>query len=397
MQDKGELFFVHGFYQSDKYGHNYLKKHERKGVVLLKDSFDSEYVASGITVELSQKVIYGQDIVQGNFVYYNGETVLNADFDPSSVVFGELNNRLSSEVMLGYENNKPTNSEIDVTKCYSYHVNVGHGNCSILVFYAEGKWFMWVVDCSIHDFMNGVNYSNNMDRCLSDIKKEFHLKSISKLLISHLHYDHINGIEYLIRNNLISPDTEIWMNTRYPWKQQTYNRILLKLLHLGVHFIDPVICNSTRNLRILYPYESYDSDNLAPARNINNASVLYQICLGNKSMLFTGDIETEGWQHVTNCYPNLRDSTYYCLSHHGSINGFQRTTCPQCCFDFHVQTMEFCTQKTAVQILMGRDGAYPGIYSKYVLSLFHSRNLHLTENTKHYLRICWDDDEVEYK
>ena len=44
-------------------------------------------------------------------------------------------------------------------------------------------------------------------------------------------------------------------------------------------------------------------------------------------MLFTGDIETEGWAYVSTCMPNLCKTTYYCISHHGSITGHIRSNC----------------------------------------------------------------------
>lgn len=69
---------------------------------------------------------------------------------------------------------------------------------------------------------------------------------------------HINGIEYLIKRGWIDANTEVWMNIQYPWKQPTYNRILLQLSALGVKFIDPIIGNSTKNIHILYPDVSYN-------------------------------------------------------------------------------------------------------------------------------------------
>lgn len=129
------------------------------------------------------------------------------------------------------------------------------------------------------------------------------------------------------RKKWMNKKTEVWMNTQYPWKTGTCNRILSQLHALGVRFIDPIVANSTGHIQILYPHISFNQNNTAPRNNINNASVLYQICLAGKSMLFTGDLETEGWNTVVQCYPKLRDTTYYCISHHGSINGDIRTNC----------------------------------------------------------------------
>ena len=115
-----------------------------------------------------------------------------------------------------------------------------------------------MVDCSVFDFTNKHNYSSNLEDCLQSIFNKFGIDRISKLMITHLHYYHINGIEYLIKRGWIDANTEVWMNIQYPWKQPTYNRILLQLSALGVKFIDPIIGNSTKNIHILYPDVSYN-------------------------------------------------------------------------------------------------------------------------------------------
>lgn len=80
------------------------------------------------------------------------------------------------------------------------------------------------------------------------------------------------------------------MNTQYPWIQPTYNRILLQLSALGVKFIDPII-GILQKISIFCIRMSALTKNKAPKDKINNASVLYQICFEENSMLFTGDIE----------------------------------------------------------------------------------------------------------
>jgi len=244
-----------------------------------------------------------------------------------------------------------------------------------------------MVDCSVFDFTNKKNYSSNLKLCMEDIKKKFSVDKVSKLLVTHLHFDHINGIEYLIKNGWIDRNTEVWMNTQYPWKQPTYNRILLQLKSLGVKFIDPIVGNSTQHINILYPDVSFSNKNQAPKKNINNASVLYQICLAGKRMLFTGDIETEGWDKVTLCLPHLNQSTYYCISHHGSITGHLRGSCITS--KRYISTLADCANLSEIQVLMGRDNAYKGVYSKKVTSDFS--NILKTEDAQHYLEIEWNN------
>ena len=43
------------------------------------------------------------------------------------------------------------------------------------------------------------------------------------------------------------------------------------------------------------------------------SSVLYQICLDEKKMLFIGDIETKERDQVSLCVPHLNEFTYYCI------------------------------------------------------------------------------------
>ena len=246
-------------------------------------------------------------IPQGEFVYCNGRSFRTAEDDPLSIMHTELNRQLIRRI--GFENygNQPEEINENISDVHSYHINVGHGNCSIIVYRGNASYNMWMVDCSVFDFTNRHNYSLNLDDCLNSIRNKFGVEHISKLLITHLHYDHINGIEHLIMKGWIDANTEV-----------------LQLNALGVRFIDPIVGNSTKNIHILYPNVSFNRKNMAPKNNINNTSVLYQICFGGSSMLFTGDIETEGWDTVSTCMPYLRKSTYYCISHHGSITGHLR-------------------------------------------------------------------------
>lgn len=382
--EKG-LYFIHGYYMSN-YNNQDINELYRDQMILMKDSLDNIYDVDTYDINLREMHIQNQEIQQGEFVYYNGEGLQMAQDDLTSIMYAELNQQLIRTI--GYENygNQSDDVSDSVSDVHSYHVNVGHGNCSLIVFNDCGKYNIWMVDCSVFDFTNKQNYCSNLNVCMDDINKKFRADKVSKLLITHQHYDHINGIEYLIKMGWIDGNTEVWMNTQYPWKQPTYNRILLQLRALGVKFIDPIIGNSTQHISILYPDISFNEKNVAPKNNINNASVLYQICLAGNGMLFTGDIETEGWENVTSCFPYLNKSTYYCISHHGSITGHLRSNC----ITPHriISTLADCADRTQIQVLMGRDCAYKGIFSKEVISDFF--NILKTEDAEHYLEIEWN-------
>lgn len=394
MKSQGELeeglYFVHGYYTQEN---NNLDTNEisREQMLLMKDSIDNVYGIETYEVNTREMLPEGE-LPQGEFAFFDGRRIYTVENDPTAIMYTELNKQLATSIGFDSYGNQPEELSGNISDVYSYHVNVGHGNCSLVVFCKNNKWNIWMVDCSVFDFTNKENHCKNLNACMDEIYKNFRINRISKLLITHLHYDHINGIEHLIRQGWIDANTEVWMNVQYPWKQPTYNGILLKLKALGVRFIDPVVGNSTQHIKVLYPTVSFNKKNKAPENNINNASVLYQICLNGKRMLFTGDIETEGWDTVTTCMPNLRKSTYYCISHHGSITGHLRNKCTPA--GRLIKTLADCSDTSEIQILMGRNGAYRGVYSGKVLRDFG--NIVKTEDATKYIEIEWDTGIVNY-
>ncbi len=413
MNKKEEIYFVHGFYYEDE--RDYLRRIEQDitfqdgvsdaerikpdHIILIKDSIDNEFAVQSLNVDI-RDIEIDDSITQGTYVYYNESSIVSAENNPVVTVYKELNNAITRSLRYENENNVPHVENFDnVSDICSYHVNVGHGNCSIIAFRKEDRSILWLVDCSVKETTySSRDYAPNLDKCLTDIFDEYGINKISKLFITHLHYDHISGIEYLIRKGNIDGNTEVWMNLYYPWTQATYTRTLSKLRALGVKFIDPVAGNSTKEICILYPKSSFSATNPAPKNEINNSSVLYQIVLAGKSMLFPGDIETDGWDNVDTCYPHMKKSDYYCISHHGSANGHFRNICRPMGVIWKPRDVWRCAKNSKVQILMGRDKAFKGIFSQHVLNSFgKDGNLYKTEDATHYIKLNWKTGHSEYK
>ncbi len=388
IQSKDELeegfYFVHGYYSEE------IDPNMPNGdhIILFRENSEESYDVAAYDLNLRRLQISTTSWLQGRYVVYNGEEIqiVNNEEVERYISYNQdlIQSIVNSDNFISELSQEQASEISGISKVYSYHINVGHGNCSIIVFKSGTQYSMWMVDCSIYDFTNRTHYNKNIDACLLDIQKEYKVAKLSKLFITHLHYDHINGIQYLLDKNLIDQNTEVWMNISYPWPQRTYNKILQNLKNSGVKFIDPIVKNSTNNIKIRYPKKSYDKSYPAPKNNINNSSVLYQICFGKNSMLFTGDLEQDGWDSISDCATYLWETTYYCISHHGSLNGHKRS---KCAYNQVISSLADCGKNTKLQILMGRDGAYNGIFNGNVMSDF--QHINRTDETEKYIKIDW--------
>lgn len=135
---------------------------------------------------------------------------------------------------------------------------------------------------------------------------------------------------------------------------------------------------------------------------INNCSIIYQFSFGEKSILFPGDIEEDGWAEIKDCIPFLNTTTYYCVSHHGSVNGYIRTTCPSPCRR-NISNVRFCCSTARIAFVQGRNGAFPGIMNQSVLNdlsadhgIVHRTDRDRSDNMPHFFEINWQNDRVTY-
>lgn len=301
----------------------------------------------------------------------------------------------------------------------SYHVNVGHGNCTIVLVEAGGCYQIWMVDCSITDKTDHYrNYQTNLESAFRAIlkrlgKREDEKLHIDRFFLTHIHHDHYNGIEYLVNNNFIDSRTICYVNLYYQMASPTFNNVLTALKNAKVKFVEPVSSNSTNAIRFLHPecriYRSKPTvKNTANATknyrtvssNVNNSSAVIRFELGGRAMVLPGDLERGGFNHMSGaatCCPYLAKTDYYIISHHGSVNGHPIRTC----MNPHgpmATPLDCVTSSTKKAFIMGRDGAYPGIYSPTVVGYWRGlpNILEYTEHTHHYLELDWGSGKVMY-
>lgn len=346
---------------------------------------------------------------EGSYVYTDDDPKIisfeNANGDPiarRTIIYNNLLRSLGlKEYLSRSENNNKGNYE-EVDEVYSYHINVGHGNCSIIVFRQNEKVNIWMIDCSIYDFLQKKYFTSNLSGCIKHIKNKFHLECfiINRFFLTHPHFDHFNGIKHLINKTYLTK-SEVWINFHFSWPQSQYNEILKLLRDNGNNYKEPIISNSTNNISILHPIESLiRQTKIKPnGQNINNSSAVYWLGFNGKSIVLPGDLEKEGWNETSGCFPYMNNCTYYCISHHGSKNGHVRTECPQ---KIMINSLADCTRQIEYALLMGRDKAFSGVFSSDVL-LDYDQKLIIVESKNSsdpnmFIELNWQDNKCsEYK
>ena len=386
------LYYVHSKYsfKSQNYEMYGNSNEDEEYLILFSDkSLDGDRFSTYIIPSRSYDTGVNQsEITEGSYVLYENKRLGSADNDANVRQWEEELRAIRSSIIEQMTDREPRGCSGVVSNVFSYHINVGHGNCSIIVFKEGSHFKMWMVDCSSYDFTSGKHYYLNIKKCLKDIEKQYGIKTISKLFVTHLHFDHYNAVNKLIEKGFINADTEVWMNIKYPKHGRRITKMLDCLRDAHVRFIDPTTSINTNHIQVLYPTKAFDESFLPPKNKINNSSIVLKFTLDGKSILFPGDIETDGWNLIEGCKKCLGDIDYYCISHHGSINGHLWN----CKLMNGLIPLTKCID-SKMQILMGRDTAYRGIYSRQVLGDFD--NAQVVEKANTYIKIDWSKNEAK--
>ena len=327
-------------------------------------------------------------IHEGQYVYYDNETreVEPAYNNPQAKSRRSANIRLRTDLIELIRRDEQEESHVNRfsynAQVVSYHVNVGHGNCTIILIRDGKESELWMVDCGGIDMINGQCYYSNISACLVDIASKYKIPQedfyISKFFLTHWHYDHISGLLWLIRQGLIDARTQCYMNLYYGHSSKCANEVLRELYRLRVKCYEPTATLKTiQEVAILHPecrirkWATPKDENYRIVTKMNNTSVVYSISIGNDTMIFPGDLEQNGWDAMTSAATcqkhHLCTTNYYCVSHHGSMTGHVDIPCLE---RNHYPKIGNCIKAGPLQkaILMGRDGAYPGIYNNGVVN-----------------------------
>lgn len=136
-------------------------------------------------------------------------------------------------------------------------------------------------------------------------------------------------------------------------------------------------------------------------RPVNDSSVVLKVNAGGKTMVFPGDLERGGFDKMTickACSPILFGIDYYSISHHGSLNGHPDNACLNPDPNHPGKPLDCISIRNLKAILMGRDGAYNGIYSPIVTSYWNGRTaLVKTEDAPHFVELEWGNGVATLK
>lgn len=335
--------------------------------------------------KIRMKLDTGTSLYEGMFVYLEEENDIlrftSGRGDDIAKEHIRENSRLRHQLFRdnSYLDNIADDFDYAHAQIKSYHVNVGNGNCTFVLFIDRDSYRLWMVDCGMIDVKNRRNYSVNIDIVIGQIARDINCDvsnvHIHRFLLTHWHADHYNGMIYMLQRGWLDSQTIFVMNLYYSCPTPCANQILYQLDRMNVRCYEPQVSLRLKNCSILHPNQRIGRWNNARlnmigVRKVNDSSVVYSINGVGKSMIFSGDLERKGFDRMTiahTCRCCLHTSTYYCVSHHASLTGHIDIPCLSGPFP----TVLDCVQHNLkYAIVMGRDGAYDGIYDAQVIQDF---------------------------
>lgn len=335
--------------------------------------------------KIRMKLDTGTSLYEGMFVYLEEENDIlrftSGRGDDIAKEHIRENSRLRHQLFRdnSYLDNIADDFDYAHAQIKSYHVNVGNGNCTFVLFIDRDSYRLWMVDCGMIDVKNRRNYSVNIDIVIGQIARDMNCDvsnvHIHRFLLTHWHADHYNGMIYMLQRGWLDSQTIFVMNLYYSCPTPCANQILYQLDRMNVRCYEPQVSLRLNNCSILHPNLRIGRWNNARlnmigVREVNDSSVVYSIYGVGKSMIFSGDLEKKGFDRMTKartCRCWLHTSTYYCVSHHASLTGHIDIPC----LSGSLPTVLDCVQHNLkYAIVMGRDGAYDGIYDAQVIQDF---------------------------
>ena len=191
-------------------------------------------------------------------------------------------------------------------------IDVGQGDCAVIHTYDNRTY---IIDGGGKtDTVFGKNTGKN---CVIPYLESRGIKTVDGVFITHMDTDHAMGCAELIAFY----DVENVYLSNYEWADESLYNFITKLAGsrgTKVNYIcagEEATINSETTIECLYPYGTKIIDD----NNDNHGSLVLKLSIGQKSLLFTGDIEGEDETLLMLSSADLGADVLK-VSHHGSKN-----------------------------------------------------------------------------
>jgi len=159
-------------------------------------------------------------------------------------------------------------------------------------------------------------------------------RDLTKLVVSHPHGDHVEDVENLmkelppsmLRRQELKKYAEIDIKQRI--REQDDNNLKTYRQKLDEKYTFDVINYPNWGVKITYfSLIPNDARSIAKDRVLNNTSIIMLVEFGGRKIIFTGDMETEGWDLLIKKNQNdfiekVKGTTVFIAPHHGHKSGF---------------------------------------------------------------------------
>ncbi len=192
-------------------------------------------------------------------------------------------------------------------------IDVGQGDGALIEF-PNGQTMLIDAGMKAEEYDAG-------ERIVTPFLKRRGISTIDYLVASHPHGDHIGGAPYVFKEFDVKEVIESGQPARDPiyleYIQSIKNE---KCKTTNVRMRDSPLSIGGAKLYFLYPTETFiDKDTTHAHENLNNTSVVFKLCFGETSVLFTGDAERESEEEMIRLHGNFLEATILKTGHHGSI------------------------------------------------------------------------------
>lgn len=192
-------------------------------------------------------------------------------------------------------------------------LDVGQGDCA-LIQTPDGMNIL--TDCGRTSFT-----SDSGERTIIPYLKRCGIDRIDLLIITHLHLDHIGGINSILKNIETGKIIESGQKFNSGFINTMDSLISIKKIEREIVSAGDVIQDiDDIRLYFLHPGKNYINEDMnVHKENPNNGSVTFILKYGETDFLFSGDIEKESEEILARRYSDFLKTDVLKVAHHGSI------------------------------------------------------------------------------